>query len=263
MATSSRNFSVNELCATGLSGLETHKLIIVSFSGIDGAGKSTQIRALRNELRQRRFRVFRTSFWNHAVVLKRFREKLSHAAFKGDQGVGSPDTPLTRRDKNVTAWYLTFIRCVFYSLDALRLGRFVASIRNSSVDVAIFDRYIYDELANLSPNRLVQQYVRVLLKVIPKPDLAFLLDVDPADARRRKPEYPLDFLQQNRSSFLALAHRAGMIVLNESTMGPLESRIFAAVMQSHSAGHGDGVEHSAQAVAGSAPDSHAAPTPSN
>jgi thymidylate kinase len=73
------------------------------------------------------------------------------------------------------------------------------------VDVAIFDRFIYDELANLSlHSKIARAYVRMLLMFIPQPDICFLLDADPVQARARKPEYPLDFLYSSRESYLSL-----------------------------------------------------------
>ena len=72
---------------------------IFSFSGIDGAGKSTQISELQAWLEGGAVRTELRSFWDDVVVLSRWRELMSRKAFKGDQGVGSPDKPLQRRDK--------------------------------------------------------------------------------------------------------------------------------------------------------------------
>jgi len=46
----------------------------VSFSGIDGAGKSTQIEALRENLRQAGFRVSMLAFWDDVSMLTGLRE---------------------------------------------------------------------------------------------------------------------------------------------------------------------------------------------
>jgi hypothetical protein len=150
-------------------------------------------------------RVLLLTFWDDAAVLKRFREAASHEIFKGDKGIGTPEKPLHRRDKNVTSWYLTVARFCLYLLDALHLNLVVARALTSKVDIVIFDRYIYDELANLSSRHwFTRIYVGLLLKYIPRPDVAYLLDADPLQARARKPEYPIDFLQTNRASYLAL-----------------------------------------------------------
>src|SRR5665213_1540291 len=77
-----------------------HKMLI-SFSGIDGAGKSTQIENLRTHLQASGLQVDIITFWDDVATLKQFREGVGHKIFKGDQGVGSPDAPIERRDKNV------------------------------------------------------------------------------------------------------------------------------------------------------------------
>ncbi len=79
---------------------------IVSFSGIDGAGKSTQIGALQTRLSELGLRSTVLTFWDDIVVLGGFRELISHKAFGGDEGVGSPEKPITRRDKNVTSTHV-------------------------------------------------------------------------------------------------------------------------------------------------------------
>jgi len=191
-------------------------LKIVSFSGIDGAGKSTQIGALQAWLGEIGLSVQMLTFWDDVVVLPRFREFMSHAAFKGDQGIGSPERPLQRRDKNVTSWPVSIMRFGLYFLDAINLCRITLKVRKSGSDVVIFDRYIYDELANLPlKGRLTRAFISILLKFVPKPDVAYLIDADPLAALARKPEYPLDFLHKNREAYLALARLTGAISVIE------------------------------------------------
>lgn len=193
-------------------GISSVKL--VSFSGIDGAGKSTQIEAFCSHLRQSGLQVSLFTFWDDVVALARFREHASLKAFNGDKGVGSPDNPIVRRDKNVRSWYLTAFRLLLYLFDAVSLCSVVARSADSGVDFIVFDRYIYDELANLPlQNRLIRFYVRLLLMFIPRPDLAFLLDADPEAATLRKPEYPLAFVRHNREAYLRLSRVVSMTVV--------------------------------------------------
>ncbi|HSZ64110.1 MAG TPA: hypothetical protein VK828_20095 [Terriglobales bacterium] len=187
---------------------------IISFSGIDGAGKSTQIDFLKSQLEQAGLRVKLFTFWDDVVVLPKFREAVSYKAFKGDRGIGSPAKPLNRRDKNVSSWPVTAARFFLYLFDAVNLNAKVRRIQREDVDVAIFDRYIYDELANVALERwLPRAFAQMVLKLVPKPDAAFLIDADPAMARIRKPEYPLDFLLRNRESYLALSRLSGHLTL--------------------------------------------------
>ncbi len=189
------------------------KAVIVSFSGMDGAGKSTQIANLCEWVADRRQSVRVLAFWDDVVVLSRWREGFVHKVFKSERGIGAPGRPVRRRDKNIRKWYLTPLRLGLYLLDAIHLRRVVARARRSDSDFVIMDRYIYDELSNLAPGRLTRWFVRLVDRIVPRPDVAFVLDAEPASAVARKPEYPLDFAQRCRTSYLDLAQALQMHVV--------------------------------------------------
>jgi thymidylate kinase len=195
------------------------KPLLISFSGIDGAGKSTQILRLYESLEHAGLSVKLITFWDDVVQLKSFREQAAHKVFKGDKGVGSPEAPISRRDKNVQSPILTAIRMTLYFLDTLALRQTVREVSSlgsqARPDVVIFDRYIYDELANINfGHPLSGIYLRLLLLFIPKPDIALVLDANPDEAFVRKPEYPLEFLRSNRNAYLELSRRiAGITVI--------------------------------------------------
>lgn len=188
----------------------------MSFSGIDGAGKTTQICALEAWLNQSGQRTRLLTFWDNVVVLPGVREFLSHKGFKGDQGIGSPEKPLQRRDKNVTSLPVIAMRFCLYFADAVNLCLMVRRMRESDADVVIFDRYIYDELANLPLNRWpARVFVRLIAAIVPKPDVAYVVDADPDAAFARKPEYPLEFVRSNREAYLNLSRLTGVITVIE------------------------------------------------
>ena len=187
---------------------------VVSFSGVDGAGKSTQIGALATYFRAQGLRVSIIPFWDEIACLTGLREGAGHRLFKGDKGVGTPEAPVSRRDKNVRAWPMSIVRLGLYLLDALATRRAMRESQRSGADFVIFDRHVFDELANLNlRNPLMPAYVKLIMRIVPRPDVSFLLDADPAEARARKPEYPLEFICINRQSYLELSKLVGGITI--------------------------------------------------
>jgi thymidylate kinase len=193
---------------------EGRQRTFVSFSGMDGAGKSTQIENLRTRLTSAGLKVSIVTFWDDVARLTRLREKSSHTLFKGDKGVGSPEKPIVRQDKNVRSWKMTAVRYFIYFVDAVSLRRVVKKALRSDADFIIFDRYAYDELANLTlTNPFARAYVRLIMMFVPRPHISYILDADPEQAFRRKPEYPLEFLYVCRASYQRLSSLLGGITV--------------------------------------------------
>src|ERR1043165_4258987 len=148
---------------------------LISFSGLDGAGKTTQIENLRAYLEARGLRTRLLAFWDDVVVLSRYREGFVHKVFKSERGIGAPGKPVNRRDKNVRGWHVNLARHALYLLDAINLRLVLARARGA--DVIIMDRYIHDELANLPlSNRLTRRFIRFVAAIAPRPDVAYVLD---------------------------------------------------------------------------------------
>lgn len=191
-----------------------HKPALVSFSGLDGSGKSTQIDNLRSTLTANGLNSVLLAFWDNVVVGTRYREGFVHKVYKSEKGIGAPDKPVNRQDKNVRRWYLSVARHGLYLLDAIHLRMVIRRARRSGADVIIMDRYIYDELANLPlGNRLTRAFIRLVQRIVPTPDVAYLLDADVEAARARKPEYPVDFMHKCRRWYYQLANLLGTMTI--------------------------------------------------
>ncbi len=204
------------------------KPIIISFSGIDGAGKSTQIEKLRSYLTDAGVPVRELTFWDNVVMFPGLRSGFSRVVLQSDGSVGTPDRPANRNDKNAQSWPLLLGRAALYLFDVINLRSIVAEATSRDGGVVIFDRYIYDQLAAMPMDSwLARSYAKILLKLSPRPDLSYVLDAVPEEARARKPEYPVDFMHRQRQSYMQLRQMAGLQIIPAG--GPEE--VHAAILE--------------------------------
>ncbi len=179
---------------------------VISFSGMDGSGKSTSIANLIADLQALGLRVKTFTYWDNVVVFPRFRVKVTSSLLHGETGIGSAEKPVQRRDKNFRPWYASLGRSLLYLLDTAHLRVLTGRLGPDEADVVVFDRYLYDQLATLPVEGWIgATYARTLAKLATKPRAAFLLDAEPEIAFRRKPEYPVEFLRQYRAAYLRVS----------------------------------------------------------
>ena len=188
--------------------------MLITLSGLDGAGKSTLADALQTKLGEKGIR---------AVVLHMNKEVGLYAYLRtardGLKGlVGSSHTRPDRHDSRpplatgprqisrAKAALLEVRRRIIWSrflrrfVDVGDLGTFLLYrlvVERMRGRVLIMDRYFYDRIADVADGHR-WGYLRWFSKFIPTPDVAVLVEVSPEEAFSRKGEYSVELMTRRR-----------------------------------------------------------------
>jgi thymidylate kinase len=176
--------------------------VLITFSGLDGAGKTTLIERLRSDL-SRQGRPVTVLHMNDHVGIYAWARAMR------DRLLGRPhvDTPprtaaaATRlgRLRDGVVWNKP-LRRLLYPLDVLCFAVMRFYIERVRGHILILDRYFYDRLVDVADDRTGKGSA-LLARITPTPDLAVLLEISPEAAFARKGEYSIAYLQRRHAAY--------------------------------------------------------------
>ena len=204
--------------------------MLITFSGLDGAGKSTLIEWLRAALEEQQQPVVVLHLEHDLGVYasaRWLRDGLGHlvrggrsngAAARGAASIAGPQggvAMLARRIRNALVWSKV-IRRLIYPVDVLVFLCYRAYFEGIQRRILIMDRYFYDILVDVSSGQR-WGWIRLLKRITPTPTLPVLLDIGPEEAYARKGEYSVEYLQNRWAAYREVFPwvRAGVRLRND------------------------------------------------
>lgn len=184
---------------------------LITISGVDGSGKSTQVKLLQEYLESQDKRVFYFHAIEFGLAAKLMNFKKKYCLICKIKGLCHIKPAAKKIAVGVTEanWLQIILRRIFLLIDIWRFKLLSNKLLNNGYDYILSDRYFYDSLINIEYLSL-QRYPRAKLldfqelsSRTPQPDIAFYMDIRPRQImeRERKPEQGLDYLRAKTALF--------------------------------------------------------------
>ena len=179
--------------------------LVITFSGVDGAGKSTVIEHVKERLEKK---------WRKRVVVIRHRPSVLPilSAWKyGKEGAEARSVQNLPRQGQNFSLSSSLVRFSYYYLDYV-VGQVVIWLKHTRRGhIVLYDRYYFDFIndGRRSNINLPARFTQALYAFVNKPKLNFFLYADPQEILRRKQELSASTITQLTQQYRALFGELG------------------------------------------------------
>jgi len=179
--------------------------LVITFSGVDGAGKSTVINHVKERLEKK---------WRKRVVVIRHRPSVLPilSAWKyGKEGAEARSVQNLPRQGQNFGLGSSLVRFGYYYLDYV-VGQVVIWLKHTRRGhVVLYDRYYFDFIndGRRSNINLPARFTQALYAFVNKPKLNFFLYADPQEILRRKQELSASTITQLTQQYQSLFGQLG------------------------------------------------------
>jgi len=169
--------------------------MIIAFSGLDGSGKSTHAKHTFEFLKKKGYNVKMNHIVNLSlfnIFLRTVKEGSLKYESKKEAGEG----------REYLKPYHVIGRMILFFIDLIVYHAYTLRYRFSKKKIIVFDRYLYDKLANFNHKKwAIKFYSSIFLFFAPRSDIVFFIDRSAEDSYKKKPEYSKEFTEQKYDSY--------------------------------------------------------------
>ena len=203
--------------------------MIISFSGLDGSGKTTYSLAALKYIKEKKIDVkymhmIKGSFYH--LILNNFIGRFSKSSKSFlEEGL--------RGKKSRMAFFFTkLIKKILLFVNLIIFNIRYAGFKGDKKHNLICDRYFYDEIVQMRYLSLAsERFVGIYKRLVIKPDIAFFIKVDPHLAFSRKLDAQKEYFQEKSVFFAELSRESNWIMLDAPDLEENRLLIYKTIEQ--------------------------------